>query len=314
MARGITQSDVWKACDALLLEGARPTIERVRQKLGTGSPNTVSPSLDTWFKHLGGRIKDPGAFAAPPALPDPVQQAAQHFWETALAQTRLDFDERLRDGLALAVTNVEAEKEKAAQAVAAAVEAAARAKGLHDELSEQAHLIEQLQQELAAERGRLEEIRAAMVAANVRMRELDTRSTAELTESKRQLAAAVERADGADRRVALELERERGARAKAERHAESLQRTLDTGRDREKALEAQLSATAAALGLERLRLTELRSANDACVADALTARNQVTGLQASLDRLATLVETGTRRVTPAARKRSVKPPASGTST
>src|SRR5689334_16079030 len=103
MARGITRDDVWKACDALLLEGERPTIERVRQKIGRGSPNTVSPLLDAWFKHLGGRIKDPGAFAAPPDLPDPIHQAAKHFWEAALAQTRLDFDARLHEGLAAAV-------------------------------------------------------------------------------------------------------------------------------------------------------------------------------------------------------------------
>ena len=68
---------------ALLLEGARPTIERVRQKLGRGSPNTVSPMLDTWFKHLGTRIKDPGAFSAPGSTPDPVHQAAKHLWEVA---------------------------------------------------------------------------------------------------------------------------------------------------------------------------------------------------------------------------------------
>ena len=69
MARGINENDVWNACDALLLEGARPTIERVRQKIGSGSPNTVSPFLETWFKHLGGRIKDPGAFSAPSDVP-----------------------------------------------------------------------------------------------------------------------------------------------------------------------------------------------------------------------------------------------------
>ena len=44
MPRGIDQDDVWKAADALLIEGARPTIERIRQKIGRGSPNTVSPS------------------------------------------------------------------------------------------------------------------------------------------------------------------------------------------------------------------------------------------------------------------------------
>src|SRR4051794_16973760 len=98
-SRGISEHDVWQACDALLLEGARPTIERVRQKIGRGSPNTVSPYLDTWFSKLGARVKDPMAFSAPPAIPDPVQQAAAHFWEVAQAEARKDFDERLRSGL-----------------------------------------------------------------------------------------------------------------------------------------------------------------------------------------------------------------------
>lgn len=88
MATGITETDVWSAADALLLEGARPTIERVRQKIGRGSPNTVSPYLETWFRALGARIKDPGAFAAAPAVPDPVAQAAAHFWEAAQAEAR----------------------------------------------------------------------------------------------------------------------------------------------------------------------------------------------------------------------------------
>lgn len=88
MATGINETDVWTAADALLLEGARPTIERVRQKIGRGSPNTVSPHLETWFRSLGARIKDPGAFAAPAAVPDPIAQAAAHFWEAALSEAR----------------------------------------------------------------------------------------------------------------------------------------------------------------------------------------------------------------------------------
>ena len=55
MSRGINEQDVWKAADALLLEGARPTIERVRLKIGRGSPNTVSPHLESWFARLGAR-------------------------------------------------------------------------------------------------------------------------------------------------------------------------------------------------------------------------------------------------------------------
>jgi chromosome segregation ATPase len=312
MPRGIQEQDVWQAADALLLEGARPTIERVRQKIGSGSPNTVSPFLETWFKHLGGRIKDPGAFAAPPDVPEPVLQAARHFWETALAQTRADFDERLRDGLASAVANVEAEKEKAAQAGAAAFEATAKATKLQGQLAEQSRQFDQTQQDLAAERARLDEVRAALAAVNERLREQGAKSMADLAEVKGQLAAAVERADAADRRVAIELERERTARAKVERHAESLQRSLDaareassaaseqvrlqldSARDREEVLKAGLAGTAAELALERQRLAELRVTSESTAVDATTARDQVAGLQASLDRLTALVEAGSR--------------------
>ena len=99
-ARGISETDVWQAADALLLEGARPTIERVRQKIGRGSPNTVSPYLETWFKHLGARIADPHAFSAPPALPDPISQAAAYFWEAAMTQARAEVAVALEAGRA----------------------------------------------------------------------------------------------------------------------------------------------------------------------------------------------------------------------
>ena len=59
-------------------------------KIGRGSPNTVTPYLETWFRSLGARIVDPMAFAAPAALPDPISEAAKHFWEAALAAARAE--------------------------------------------------------------------------------------------------------------------------------------------------------------------------------------------------------------------------------
>ena len=42
MARGITESDVHTAADEIVAAGDRPTVERIRAHLGTGSPNTVT--------------------------------------------------------------------------------------------------------------------------------------------------------------------------------------------------------------------------------------------------------------------------------
>ena len=314
LARGITETDVWTACDALLVAGARPTIERVRQHTGGGSPNTVSQFLDTWFKGLGARIMDPAAFSAPPDVPDPVRNVAKHLWEVALAETRHDFDQRLQDGLAAAVANVEAEKTKAELASAAAFEATAKATRLRNDLVEQRQLLDSVQRDLAAEKARGEEVRTALATTADRLRHQEERSATEL-------AAAVERADAADRRVAMELERERTARAKAERQAESLQKSLDSlrdasaaavesaqqqlndARDRELTLKENLGTTSAELALERQRLIALRVASEVSEDDASAAKAQVARLQASLERLASFVERRTARDGKALRNR-----------
>lgn len=85
---GITREDVWRAADALLVAAQRPTIERIRQHLGRGSPNTVGPHLDSWFSQLGTRIRSPEEFVASVAPPAPLAQLAAQWWETALNSAR----------------------------------------------------------------------------------------------------------------------------------------------------------------------------------------------------------------------------------
>ncbi len=319
--RGVQREDVWAAADAVLLAGEKPTIERVRQHLGSGSPNTVGPLLEQWFKHLGARLQDPGAFAAPAGVPDPVLQAARHFWETALAHTRGDFEERLREGLADAVANVEAEKERAEIAGAAAFEASAKANRLQGELAEQAQLLRRAQEALAAESARLQEVRTALAAEKERLLEERRRASEALNELKRQLAAAVDRADAADRRVAMELERERSARAKAERQVEALQKAVEAVREaeriakreahqqlealrqREEALQSRLALAEAELAALQ-RLADLRAIDESKIVEVAAAASQVTGLRTSLDRLAAMVEATVQADPKPARKRS----------
>ena len=87
--RGVQQEDVRQAADLLIAEGLRPTIERVRQKMGRGSPNTVGPLLDVWFASLAGRL-GLGGQKDDRQAPEPVQQAAVMLWQTALQSARED--------------------------------------------------------------------------------------------------------------------------------------------------------------------------------------------------------------------------------
>lgn len=84
--RAITPSDVERAADALLRAGDRPTIEKVRRKIGRGSPNTITPLLDAWWSRLAGRL-DAGP-AALHRLPEAVAHAAEGLWLQALGEAR----------------------------------------------------------------------------------------------------------------------------------------------------------------------------------------------------------------------------------
>lgn len=83
MAKGITQEQVSAAADALVTAGERPTVEKIRAQLGTGSPNTVTRMLDTWRGVLATRLSQ---VLALPELPADVGQAFTEVWRLAMAQ------------------------------------------------------------------------------------------------------------------------------------------------------------------------------------------------------------------------------------
>jgi hypothetical protein len=98
--------DVCAAADALLAQGLKPTIERVRRHLGGGSPNTVSALLDDWFAQLPARLIGAQPVGQPreDELPLAVVQAARQFWDVARReadQAQLQLTEATRRELEL---------------------------------------------------------------------------------------------------------------------------------------------------------------------------------------------------------------------
>lgn len=100
MARGVTETDVHTAADELVVQGERPTVERVRAHLGTGSPNTVTRWLETWWQGLGTRLHDHAARLSIPEAPEAVLELAGQWWSLALASARSQADLALADNRA----------------------------------------------------------------------------------------------------------------------------------------------------------------------------------------------------------------------
>jgi len=81
----VAQMDVDRAADALLRQGQRPSIEKLRAALG-GSPNTLGPCLDDWWRRLAARVHvGAGAFER---LPGSLAQIAEAFFLHAIEEAR----------------------------------------------------------------------------------------------------------------------------------------------------------------------------------------------------------------------------------
>ncbi len=273
--RGVQQEDVWAAADAVLSLGERPTIERVRQQLGRGSPNTVGPMLDAWYGSLARRLKGPAeqedpAAEAETALPPPVLRAAKTLWGRATQHA----DERA----AAQFTQARVELEVQAEALHHAEEELAREKQRLDdrgeayavamtardaqiaELSRQAQELQQqlliCQQMLDAARSEGAQLRQALEADRRRQETKDAEHQSERSRledraqaQERRLNAEVDRARQESKRLALQLE---GDNRKA---AKVLVEAMDRARE--------LDAHVGALQVEKASLSqELQSARD----------------------------------------------------
>ncbi|GLQ99262.1 DNA-binding protein [Dyella mobilis] len=82
MRKGITQEQVSAAADALVAAGDKPTVEKIRQALGTGSPNTVTRMLDAWRGTLAQRLQE---VIKLPEVPPEAGQAFAEVWRLAIA-------------------------------------------------------------------------------------------------------------------------------------------------------------------------------------------------------------------------------------
>ncbi len=237
-SRGIQIEDVFGAADALLAEGLRPTIERVRLKIGRGSPNTVSPMLEKWFSSLGQRIAggtNPAANLAAgndaDGVPVSVRNATRLLWETA----RREADDVQRQELEGARAQLEeagnvltvgqadlAQREAAFEQARASLDAALAS-------SQQAR--ETLERQLAEQTAEIARLRAASEQEIARLNALLQESHASKEVLRQEQAAALAARD-------TDCKQERDRHAAQERH---LHEEVDRARQGSKQLEAGLA-------------------------------------------------------------------------
>jgi hypothetical protein len=78
--------DVQRAADALLRLGRKPSVAAIREQLGGGSPNTITPLLAKYWEKLGSRLGE-----GPESLervPEALARVTELMWRRALEEAR----------------------------------------------------------------------------------------------------------------------------------------------------------------------------------------------------------------------------------
>jgi|SRR5580700_1005644 chromosome segregation ATPase len=79
----VSYGEVERAATALLKRGERPTIEKLREALGGGAPDTITDALSRYWKDLGARIEgDPASLSR---LPAEIADLTDSLWRRALS-------------------------------------------------------------------------------------------------------------------------------------------------------------------------------------------------------------------------------------
>jgi chromosome segregation ATPase len=280
--RGVQQEEVTAAADALLAERVRPTIERVRLKLGRGSPNTVAPMLEQWFAGLAPRlgVAPEGATTGVEHVPATVRQALDTVWALAVEVAR---------------RQAEADLELERGAVASQ----------HDELQQVREDLER--QRMARERHETALSEALVLAKGqvvdqaARIQRLEAellRSGQELASNRASLASMVEERDAERRRhderlQTLSQEQQRSAERTAanERH---LLGEIDRARSETKEVRAALAETervqTAALAAGQRHMEELRARAHTSEVELAAMRERSTAAELRADALVKQME------------------------
>lgn len=265
MARtGITYEQVAAAADAIIGEGQQPTINAVRDRIGTGSPNTVHKHLTAW------RATRPQAAVAAPELPASLTSAIAAEIEKAAASARAEVESKL----------VQSQQE--------AAELANAGESLEIERDE---LLEQVA-ELTTERDTL--------AGKAEQQAADIKAQAERIEREQQAAEAA-RVDLAKAQLKIEAGAERLGEQAAE--IERLRAALDSESKARILSEQQAAVLAAKLEsmTERATKAEARAEmaekqSQQSVQELNSARNQAQAQQIALDTAAREIEDMRRQI------------------
>ncbi|GHE19545.1 DNA-binding protein [Halomonas urumqiensis] len=304
MARsGVQYEDVQRAIDDLLARGETPSVQKIREVLGTGSFTTISDHLREWRAHREANRDVP----PPRGMPAALQELAETLWQSAqeaanqalghyreeaerrveeanaaLAQARRQAEdaEQRESALATHLANTEQRLEERSNALA-------RSEVERDALAEQVTKLGANHHKLEAQLSRLQQQKEAASSDH-------QQALANLeTQHRERLAQEEHRHESAEARLMGLLDEARRERQAAEKGHAARVSQLEK---RQEQLERQIQEARALLGEEEKRHRETSWARSRAEEQSLTREHEQSLLQARIDEQKRLLEDQARRL------------------
>lgn len=300
MARGITESDVHTAADQLVANGERPTVERIRAHLGTGSPNTVTRWLETWWQRLGERLQSHHARLVVPDAPDIVAALAGEWWALALQSAQTQASQALVSDRAVLQADRQALEQARERWAAEATTLQTQLQASQDaerlasaQATQLQYRVDQLQDHLRALTDERDAAQARAAQAETARQLVEEHLRTQEAAARTERAATAQHVHAVEERAGVEIDRARQETKDLQKRIATLSRE-----HREALVAAQRSVEGASLQTSETRKElEVQRAR----ADALEAQ-----LGKALD-LSSAVEAALRRNSGTARKTSSTP-------
>ncbi|MHA6823952.1 DNA-binding protein [Ralstonia pseudosolanacearum] len=268
MARqGISYEQVSNAADALVAEQLKPTLPAVRERLGSGSMNTIHRHLTEWKsrqKPAARKLGDPN-----PRLLAALGNELSRVADDAAADAEAALAQVMAENVALASSGeaLEAERDALQQELQ---QVATERDKLAGKAAEQAAEIERLNAESERERGELAAVRRALAQVELRL-EAVPHLERDLSELRAQLATEQAARVAADRAAAVaDAQREAADTARLQANER-----LANAESRENQVRTHLAEAQAAHERTREKLTEVVGLEAGAQAELRMLREQV---------------------------------------
>lgn len=298
MARsGVQYEDVQQAIEALLAKGDAPSVQKIRDVLGTGSFTTISDHLREWRLQREANRDTPVSHA----MPEPVMRLAEGLWDkaqeaavAALNGYREQADRQVAEAQSAmqeALRQVEdaGQREAALSAHLAGTEqrlesrsaALARIESERDQWQERARQLEERLNRSLQQLDRLQEESEKQASLHHQaLAERDAQHTARLNQEEH-------RHEAAEARLMSLLDEARQERVAAEKRHDATLKQLEKRHDN---LQLQLQETQALLAREEKQHRETQWGKSRAEERVDTLRHEQTLLQARIDDQKRLIE------------------------